>query len=231
MSFVRWGSLALGLSCIPSLALAEDTPPAEDVPAPEASDEAGVETDEPAPASDEAAPAAAPVANEPMVGSSGGGMKLHRRRGIAAMVGIENVSDDFGNSLSAPMGGIDVRLGTQIGDVLGIYAPLHLAFGSFQGLGTVGGVPAGLTGTFAATVVVDATLMDRFFVGGGGGLGVLNNPMGPCFHLRFGGYPIMTRPAGKDFRRGMSVSADIRVISAQGLSATYPSLTVGWEAF
>ncbi|MCA9492309.1 MAG: hypothetical protein KC621_20390 [Myxococcales bacterium] len=49
--------------------------------------------------------------------------------------------------------------------------------------------------------------------------------------LRFGGYPIMKHVDGRDFRRGMSVSGDIRVIRAQGLSATYPSLTIGWEAF
>lgn len=148
------------------------------------------------------------------------------------MVGLERVADDFGNSLSAPMGGIDVAFGHQFSDPLGLSVPIHLSMGAFQGLGTVAGVPAGLTGTLAATVVLDATLADRFVVGGGAGVGILNNPTGPCLHLRAGGYPLMSRmDDGSGRRKGLSVTADLRMVFVEGFTATYPALTVGYASF
>ena len=52
-----------------------------------------------------------------------------RRRYTALNAGLERVSDTFGNTLSAQMGGLDVHFGTQINDTIGVYVPLHLAFG------------------------------------------------------------------------------------------------------
>ena len=161
-------------------------------------------------------------------GSSG----LRRRTGISLLVGSERVSDDFGNHLSATMYGFDTRWGVQINDHLGIYVPLHLSIGNFREIeGSVLGIPAGLTGTLAATVVADVTLMDRFFVGAGMGIGVLNNPHGPALHFRVGGYPLMGPLAGSDRRRGLSVSGDLRLIFAEGLSATIPTLSLGYDSF
>lgn len=154
-----------------------------------------------------------------------------RRRYTAALVGLETVRDAAGNSLTATMGGLDAAFGIQLNDTIGVYAPLHLAFGNFSSVGSVGGIPLGLTGTLAATVVVDATFADRFFVGGGGGLGVLNNPMGPALHLRAGGYPLMNRMADSNRRKGMAVALDLRMIYAQGLTATYPTLSVAYASF
>lgn len=220
------GFAALLLLSAPLVAFADDEPapevdePAAEEVAPEADEAATDEvenhdgsTDTPPPADD----------------GAGGG---RRRRLTAAMVGLETVADDFGNSLAAPMGGIDVAFGHQFDDTFGLSVPIHLSMGSFQGLGTVAGLPAGLTGTLAATVVFDATFIDRVFVGGGGGVGILNNPTGPCLHLRAGGYPVMGRmDDGSGRRRGLSVAADLRMVFVQGFTATYPALTVGYASF
>jgi hypothetical protein len=95
----------------------------------------------------------------------------------------------------------------------------------------VGGVPAGLTGTFAATLVVDATFADRLFARGGAGVGILNNPTGPAIHLRAGGYPVMSRPGDGARRKGLAVAGDLRLIYAKGIHATIPTLSIGYEAF
>jgi len=154
-----------------------------------------------------------------------------RRRLTAAMGGLESVSDDYGNKLSAPMGGLDVAFGTQINDIIGIYVPLHLSFGVFQGVGTAAGLPLGATGTLAATVVVDATLIDRVFIGGGAGVGILNNPTGPCVHLRAGGYPLVSRVEGTNRRKGLAVSADLRLIYTKYYKGTFPGVSIGYASF
>ena len=154
-----------------------------------------------------------------------------RRRATTVMGGIERVSDAFGTTLSAPMGGFDVAFGTQINDTLGVYVPFHLSFGNFQGLGTVAGIPAGLTGTLALTAVVDATFADRFSLGAGGGVGILNNPTGPCIHLRAAGYPVVNRDPTTNRRKGMVVAVDLRMIYARGFKATFPALSVGYAVF
>ncbi len=154
-----------------------------------------------------------------------------RRRLTAAGGGLERVSDSYGTSLTATMAGLDVHFGTQLNDTIGVYVPLHLYFGAFSGLGTVAGIPAGLTGTLAATVVIDATFVDRVFVGGGGGIGVLNRPTGPAIHLRAGGYPLVSRAKDSNRRRGLAVAVDLRLIYARGFNATYPTLSIGYASF
>ena len=174
----------------------------------------------PPPASPTPPPAAAPTNDD----------GARRRRLIAAMVGLETVSAS-GTKLTATMGGIDAHFGTQISDTIGVYVPLHLSLGVFPSLGTVAGIPAGLTGTFAATVVVDATFADVFFVGGGAGLGILNNPIGPAVHLRTGGYPLSGRAEGTNRRKGLAIALDLRLIFAKGITGTYPALSVGYASF
>lgn len=201
-----------------------DTAPAEEATEPtEATAED--ESAEPAP---EPAPADEPPATAPSTVDQN---SARRRRGTALGAGVERISDAFGNSLAAPMGVLDLRFGTQINDLVAVYVPLHLSIGAFPGLGTVAGLPAGLTGTLAATVVADVTLADRFFVGGGGGIGILNNPIGPAVHLRAGGYPIANRAEDSNRRKGMVVAADLRLIYAKGITATYPTIQVGFESF
>jgi len=158
---------------------------------------------------------------------------IRRRTGISLLVGSEKVSDDFGNHLSATMYGFDTRWGVQLNDHVGIYVPLHISIGHFREIeGSVLGVPAGLTGTLAATVVADYTLMDRFFVGAGAGIGILNYPHGPTLHLRVGGYPLMKPLDQTERRRGLSVSGDLRLVFVDGLNTTtIPTLSVGYDSF
>jgi hypothetical protein len=146
-------------------------------------------------------------------------------------VGLESVSDELGDSLSAPMGGLEVAFGMQLNDTVGGYVPWHLSFVSFSGLGPAVGVPAGLPGTWAAAGVADATLADRFFVGGGGGIGALNHPTGPALQLRAGGYPLLSRKENSPRRTGLAVAMDLRLIDAAGITGTDPTRSVGYASF
>src|SRR5512134_3701356 len=104
------------------------------------------------------------------------------RRGISGGGGVET-----GSGFSFTMAGIDGRLGAQISERFGVYAAPHLSFGSGNG---------GSTGTFALTFLGDFTFIERLFVAGGGGYGVLNNPSGPVLHFRVGGYPLLDEEDG-----------------------------------
>lgn len=127
-------------------------------------------------------------------------------------------------------GGVDLRLGAQINDLIGIYVQPQL--GAYAG--TYGGM-VGIGGLVGVSGVVDFTLADRFFVGVGGGFGVLNSPSGPEVHLRVGGYPIMKRSDERARRRGLMVGLDFRLhfVSSGGTSLTgiAPTINIGYEAF
>lgn len=150
------------------------------------------------------------------------------RGGIALSAGLESVSDDFDNSVSGLMVGVDGRIGVQLNDLLGFYAQPHLSFGSLSTAGA-GGL-SGFTGTFTVAAMAEVTLVDRFFVGAGFGYGVLNNPSGPMFQARVGGYPLMGRGEGAR-RKGLMVGVDLRTIFASGLTGILVLGSVGYEAF
>lgn len=150
------------------------------------------------------------------------------RGGIALSGGLELVSDDFDNSVSGLMFGVDGRIGVQLNNLLGFYAQPHLSFGSLSSTGA-GGL-SGLTGTFTVAAMAEVTLADRFFVGAGFGYGVLNNPSGPMLQARVGGYPLMGRGEGAR-RKGLMVGIDLRTIFASGLTGILVLGSVGYEAF
>jgi hypothetical protein len=149
------------------------------------------------------------------------------RGGISAAGGGEFVSNyAFG------MGGIEGRLGVQINHLIGVYAAPYLAFGA----GSVGSGLSAFTGTAGVSAIVDFTIADQFFVGAGGGFGVLNNPTGPAIHLRVGGYPAMGFGANGYRRRGLVVGLDARLfLLDDGLNGIVPVMQimagVGYEAF
>lgn len=149
------------------------------------------------------------------------------RWGVSAAAGLESVADTVGGSASGMMYGLDVRLGYQISNLLALYVPLHLSFGS---LATSGGA-SGLTGTFAGTVVAEATFIDRVFAGIGGGWGMLNNPAGPTLHIRAGGYPLMSRSSTGPGRGGLVLAVDYRSIFVTGGTGTLILGSVGYEGF
>lgn len=134
----------------------------------------------------------------------------------------------FADQFSAGLGGVDVRLGVQINDLIGVYAQPHLSFGvaSVQKI-------SGATGMFAADVLVDVTLADRFFIAAGGGFGILNNPVGGGPMFRLGAYPLMGK--GDARRKGLMIGADLRLVflsnAGQGLTVVNPFFSIGYEAF
>lgn len=141
------------------------------------------------------------------------------RFGINGAGGFESVGP-----LSGPMFGLDLRLGYQINDLLAVYAQPHLSLGSI-GSGAI----SGLTGTFVTTVMAEATLADRFFVGAGVGFGVLNNPSGFAFEARAGAYPLMSH-ADAD-RSGLMLGVDVKTVFTGAATGVVVLGCLGYESF
>jgi hypothetical protein len=193
-------------------------PSASTPPAPATSDPPAAASTPPpapqAPANPEAAPA------------DGGRFRF----GINPTAGLETVSAS-GASISGAMFGLDMRFGWQFNHILAVYGQPHLSFGSL-GTTTAGGVPiSGFTGTFVGTVMAEATFIDRLFVGGGFGYGVLNNPSGIAIEGRIGGYPIMVRGANGIRRKGLMIGGDVRAVFVDGATGTLLMGCLGYEAF
>jgi hypothetical protein len=124
------------------------------------------------------------------------------------------------------IGGFDGRVGVQINDLIGVYAQPQV--GVYGGdLGGIGGI-GGLAG---ASVVVDFTFLDQIFVGAGGGFAILNNPLAGELHLRAGGYPLMGYGEDGVRRKGLMLSADVRMFFLEGYVLLSPTASIGYEAF
>jgi hypothetical protein len=124
-------------------------------------------------------------------------------------------------------GGVDLRFGYQINDMIGIYGQPQIGvYGGDAGGGVVGS--GGLIGTSA---VVDFTFADQFFVGGGLGYAILNNPSGVEIHFRVGGYPIYTDKKDRARRKGLMLGADIRLHLVEGYTFVAPTFNIGYEAY
>lgn len=169
------------------------------------------------------APAAAPAEAPAAVATAKDGPRF--RWGIALNGGLEKLS-----VVSGPMGGLDVRLGLQLNDLLGFYAQSFLALGSV-GTNVGGALISGFTGTFAVAAMAEATILDRFFAGAGVGYGVLNNPSGFMFQARAGGYPLMGRAADSVRRKGLMLGLDVRTVFVDGGTGLLVMGAVGYEAF
>lgn len=127
--------------------------------------------------------------------------------------------------VSGGYGGGDLRLGVQVNDLVAVYAQPQLGYYGADGF-SIGG---GLVG---ASAIVDVTLIDRFFVGAGGGYAILNSPSGPELHFRFGGYPVMARSTKGMNRKGLSLAVDLRMFFVDGYDMfVSPTLNIGYEAF
>jgi hypothetical protein len=180
-------------------------------------DEAPIQEEaEPAPPPAQWAPPPSTVPGERVDG-------VRFRGGVAFTVGPEFVpAADF----SAMMFGVDGRLGVQINHLLGFYLASHLSFGS-------SGTVFSSTGTFAFIPMVDITLADTFFVGGGFGYAVFNNPSGPALAIRAGAYPVKSAREDQKRRRGLMLSLEMRTVF---LGAPYDTGfmfmgAIGYEAF
>lgn len=196
---------------------AADSPPAVEGPAAaEPTEESAALADDSGPAA-EPAPAAAPAESAPPSDANTDGARFRF-----------GVSGGFG-PLFIPLtglptqwySGLDLRLGVQLNDLIGIYVQPQL--GGYWDLG------GGIAG---ASAVVDFTFIDRIFVGAGLGYAVVNNPSGLELQLRAGGYPLMKKYDDRARRKGLSVALDFRIHFLDGLDPSVaPTVSVGYEAF
>jgi hypothetical protein len=150
---------------------------------------------------------------------------LRFRSGISLGGGIEKVS-----VVSGGMYGIDARLGMQFSDLLGVYLQPHLSFGSLSGEAGGAGI-SGSTGTFSIAAIGEATFMDRLFAGAGLGYGMLNNPSGPMFQARAGGYLLTTRGQDGMRRKGLMAGVDVRSIFITGATGLLVIASIGYEKY
>lgn len=199
-----------------SVAFGQETM-AEEAPVPEPTAEAApAEEPAPAPAAAEEAPAEAKGET-----SADGADGTRFRFGVAAGLGMM-----FSSVPTFTYSGVDLRFGAQINDMIAVYAVPQLGYYFTGAEGTFGA--GGLAGVSA---IVDFTFIDRVFVGGGAGFGVLNNPSGPELHFRAGGYPLMSKSSEKVRRKGLMLGMDLRVHFLEGLTVVAPTLNIGYDAF
>jgi hypothetical protein len=143
----------------------------------------------------------------------------------------------FANGYGVGTAQVDGRLGVQINNLIGVYAQPYLGGGG----GSVGGGVSGGFGTFGVDAVIDFTLADRFFLGAGGGAGVVVIPTGPNTDggagaaeqllFRVGFYPIVWRRGRRARRGGLMLGADIRPFFISGTALVQATANIGIEAF
>jgi len=170
------------------------------------------------------APAPAPAGNTSTSVEDG----VRFRFGVSGGVGFFTVKPEVGEGkVSCTYFGTDVRLGAQINSLIGVYAQPTLGYYTAS---TGGLVAAG--GLLGFSAGVDATFIDRFFVGAGIGYTVYNSPGGLTPMLRIGGYPLMARSDVKARRKGLMLGMDLRFTGLDGLKEIImPTFNVGYEAF
>lgn len=167
--------------------------------------------------------AAAPAADTSRAGADGARFRF----GVSGGAGFFTARPEIGTEkLSFTYGGVDLRLGAQINDLLGIYAQPTLGYyAGDTGVLAVGG----LLGVAAGA---DVTFVDRVFVGAGIGYTVYNNPAGISPLFRVGVYPLVSRSDEKIRRKGLMLGLDLRVTKLDGLkSIVMPTFNIGYEAF
>ena len=194
------------------------TTTAQVAPAAAVTEEPAAPAAAPAPAVAEAPAAAAPP---PVV------VQPQPRDGVRFRGGISiGGAGEFVSGFQAGMFAVDGRLGVQINKLIGIYVQPHVAIGQ----GSISGV-SGTTGTFAATALIDFTIINRIFVGAGAGFAVANNPYGAAVHFRLGGYPVMRAALDRPRRKGLMLGADMRAFFTQVGPVVEVVGSVGFEAF
>ena len=180
----------------------------------------------PPPAAPPAAPPPSASATMPAPDLDHDGFRM--RHGVAFSFGDE-IGSGPSSGLSGALGGVDWRIGAQINNNYAVYVDTHLSFGTAHI-----GAASGVTGNFAVAAMFERSLFDRFFVAGGGGYGVLNNPSGPLGQLRAGWYPLMSASDTKARRKGLMLGVDARWYFADAMTigtVTQVSVSAGYEAF
>lgn len=130
--------------------------------------------------------------------------------------------------------GLSGRIGVQINDLIGVYGMPYFSLGG--GTVSAGGVSASaFTGTAGGDGAVDFTLANRFFLGAGGGFGVVGSVSGPELLFRVGAYPLMGRRFRGPGRRGLMVGVNVRPhffsSAGEGITVLEAMGSIGFEAF
>jgi hypothetical protein len=213
---IRHLIIAMALSGA-TLARAQDAPMDEEVDGP---DWQAAEEEAPAPT--------APEGHIKLASSEEGADGGRFRFGISGGLGFFTATPENGTGeASFTYGGIDMRFGWQINDLVGVYAQPTLGYYS-----TGDGGFLGVGGLLGLAVAADVTLMDRFFAGAGLGYTIYNNPAGLTPLLRIGAYPLMSRSAEKVRRKGLMLGVDLRFTKLEALKTiVMPTFNVGYEAF
>lgn len=187
-------------------------------------------TEEAEPPIDESAAKAEPTQKDETgaENSKAGGDGGRFRFGISGGPGMFSAKPKGGGTgASFTYGGLDLRFGAQLNDLIGVYAQPVMGYYSAK---DVGFLAAG--GLLGASVIADVTLIDHFFVGGGFGYHIYNNPGGPSLVLRGGAYPLMGRSKEKIRRKGLMLGADLRVTFLDSIApVVHPTFNLGYEAF
>ncbi len=146
------------------------------------------------------------------------------RNGFSASVG-EEFGSGPSSGFSGQLYGVDWRIGAAINPSLAVYLDSHLSLGTAK-IGTT----SGYTGNFASAGILEYTMSQGLFVGGGGGYGVLNNPSGPLAQVRVGWYPF---GHAADVSRHFDVAVDARWYFAGDAigTVTHVALTIGYDRF
>lgn len=189
--------------------------------------EPGIE-EESAPEETVAEPVEMPVDDQAASNSKSGGDGMRFRFGVSGGPGIFSAKPKGGGTgASFTYGGLDLRFGAQINDLVGVYAQPVLGYYSTSDIGILA-----VGGLLGASVIADVTLIDHFFVGAGVGHHIYNNPGGPSLVLRAGGYPLMGRSKEKIRRKGLMLGADLRVTFLDAIApVVHPTFNIGYEAF
>jgi hypothetical protein len=148
------------------------------------------------------------------------------RFGVAAGAG-PLIARGGGQATTLFYGGVDLRFGVQVNDLLAIYAQPQLGL-----YGGDSGGRSGFGGLAGASVLGEVTLSEQFFVGAGVGYAVLHSPAGPELHFRGGLYPAMQRAEGRARRKGFMLGVDFRIhMVSGGVTGIAPTFNIGYEAF
>ena len=144
---------------------------------------------------------------------------------------------------SGGAGGLDARLGMQLSSMLGIYAQPLLLVGAGASADANGASATGLA-LYGVGAMVDATLADLFYVGGGpellyGGVGTASATSGGAASASAssGAFFSVAGRTGLAFgskrperRKAFTLGLDMHVVFAGG-AAFLPMLALGYEAF
>ena len=129
-------------------------------------------------------------------------------------------------------GTIDGRVGVQFNDIVALYVQPQLSIFTRSQSTVLGDAQDFSASTLGATMLLDFTFWDDFFLGAGGGVGALNNfDLAPIIHFRTGLYPWMEHGEDNVRRKGFLLGFDLRLVPYASEINVMPTVNIGYEAY